>query len=253
MTALITKGADVTKLVGRDRDDLTKWMNLYLAVEVEPGSNTHRAKVGDIEWFLRFFFVDAGGYHLDDWTPGRTKTFKSWIGKQKSERTGKRLAPNTCRRVFDTIKHAARWIHRQRPFLAGNPFQDVRPIKLDEPDWKGLSDLEVRRPKAAAEQLIHMDTRANQQPSRNLAILLVFLDTGLRVFELSGLELEQFKRKSLRNIRRKGDHVTAQIPLGKDAAAALSKYIATERPKGPGLRCRWPLRIGPLWLRVWAS
>ena len=73
VSALITQGADVAKLVGRDRDDLTKWFNLYLACEEDPGSHTHRAKVGDIQWFLRFFHEDAAGYHCDDWTKSRTK------------------------------------------------------------------------------------------------------------------------------------------------------------------------------------
>ena len=113
VTALITAGADVGKLVGSDADDLTKWFNLYLTLEESPGSLTHKAKVGDIQWFLRFFHEDAGGYHCDDWTKGRTKTFVSWIKKQTSERTGNRLAPTTCKRIFDTVKHAAGWIHRQ--------------------------------------------------------------------------------------------------------------------------------------------
>ena len=53
---------------------------------------------------------------------------------------------------MDMAKRAAKWIHRQRPFLAGFPYQDVKDLKVDEPDWKGLSDVEVRRLKAAAEQ-----------------------------------------------------------------------------------------------------
>ncbi len=234
VTALITRGADVAKLVGRDRDDLTKWFNLYLACEEDPGSHTHRAKVGDIQWFLRFFFADAGGYHCDDWTKGRTKAFTSWLRKQSSEKTGSRLASSTCRRIFDTVKHAGRWIHRNRPFLAGDPFQGVKGIALDEPDWQGLSDLEVRRLKAAAEQLIQLDTRANQLPIRNYAILLTLLDSGLRVFELGDLELSQYRRRALHDIKRKGDKVTKRIPLSSDTSDALHRYIDEERDKGPG-------------------
>ena len=235
VTAVITQGADVGKLLrGDDRDDLTKWFNVYLAVEVEPGSHTHRAKVGDIQWFLRFFFHDAGGYHCDDWTRGRTKTFKSWIRKQISEKTGKRLAPSTCRRAFDTVKHAASWMHRQRPFLAGNPVEGIKGPALEEPSWSGLSDLDVRRLKSAAEQLIQLQTRANQMPRRNYAMLLLMLDSGLRVFELTDLQLEQYQRRSLKNIQRKGDEVTASIPLGKETCEALAEYISTERKKGPG-------------------
>ena len=44
----------------------------------------------------------------------------------------------------------------------------------------GFSD----RLKSAAEQLIHINTRANQNPIRDQTILLVLLHTALRVSEL---------------------------------------------------------------------
>ena len=130
--------ADVAPLVGDDRDDLSKWFNLYLTLEEDPGSNTRRAKVRDIEWFLRFFHHDAGGYHCDDWTKGRTKSFVSWITQQSSEKTGRQLAPTTCKRIFDTVKHAAGWIHRHRPFLAGHPARGLKGTTIGEPSWQGL-------------------------------------------------------------------------------------------------------------------
>ena len=66
VTALITQGAKVEALVkSSSRDELPGWFNVYLAVEEEPGSHTHRAKVGDIQWFLKFFQYDSGGYHCD--------------------------------------------------------------------------------------------------------------------------------------------------------------------------------------------
>ena len=71
VTALITKGADVGELVAakaKDRDDLTAWFNVYMSVEIEPGSNTYRAKLGDIQWFLRFFYETTSGYECDQWT-----------------------------------------------------------------------------------------------------------------------------------------------------------------------------------------
>ncbi len=234
VAALITKGANVARLVGADRDDLTKWFNLYLACEEEPGSHTHRAKVSDIQWFLRFFVADAAGYHCDDWTKGRTKTFTKWIRKQSSEKTGARLAPTTCRRIFDSLKHAAKWIHRQRPFLAGDPFKDIRGITLDDPAWQGLSNLEVNRLKTAAEQLIQLQRRANQLPRRNYAILLLLLDSGLRVFELGDLQPSQYKRRALHDIQRKGDKTTKRIPLSSGTCEALTAYLENERGDGPG-------------------
>jgi integrase/recombinase XerD len=236
VTALITAGANVETVVPTSRrDDLTAWLNLYLAIEVEPGSNTYRAKLGDIKWFLRFYFESTSGYECDQWTRGLSKSFLSWIQKQKSERTKKRLAPNTCRRILDTAKRAARWIHRQRPFLAGYPFQDVKDLKVDEPDWKGLTDLEVRRLKSAAEQLIHMSTRADQLPLRNFAILLLLLDTGLRAFELADLQLDQYEDGLIRNVMRKGkDHVTSEIPISRSTVEAVDDYLEHELADGDG-------------------
>lgn len=109
MTALITAGANVEAVVPTARrDDLTAWLNLYMAIEVEPGSNTYRAKLGDIKCLLRFYFESTNGYECDQWTRSLSRSYLSWIQKQKSERTGKRLAPNTCRRILDTAKRDPR-------------------------------------------------------------------------------------------------------------------------------------------------
>lgn len=60
------------------------------------------------------------------------------------------------------------------------------------------------------------------------------LGSGLRVFELTDLQLDQYRRRSLINIQRKGDEVTAKIPLGEEACEALDDYIASERRKAAG-------------------
>ena len=232
--SLMAPAADVSSVVGSDRDELTKWFHLYLTCEEDSGSHTCRAKVTDLNWFLAFFLADSGGYHCDDWTRGRTKTFIKWIRRQISAKTGNRLAPTTCRRIFDTARHAATWIHRQRPFLAGDPFREVDGITLDEPNWQGLSTLEVNRLKTAAEQLISIQRRATQAPRRNYAILLTMLDSGLRAFELSELQLAQFHTRALHHIQRKGDKTTTRIPLSSDTCTAIVDYIETERGNEPG-------------------
>ena len=52
--------------------------------------------------------------------------------------------------------------------------------------------------------------------------------------ELADLQLDQYQRRTLKNIQRKGDEVTASIPLSKDTCEALADYLSEERPKGPG-------------------
>jgi integrase len=92
----------------------------------------------------------------------------------------------------------------------------------------------VTRLKAAAEQLIHIQRRSSQRLYRNYAILMVLLYTGLRQFELRGLDLDQLKGKHLLNIRRKGKKVTRRLLLPKPARDALRDYIRRERGQGPG-------------------
>ena len=49
-------------------------------------------------------------------------------------------------------------------------------------------------------------------------MLLVLLDTGLRAFELAGLQLDQYEDGIIRNVMRKGkDHVTSEIPISRSA------------------------------------
>jgi len=240
VTALITQGADVGQLVPhRKRDDLTKWFNAYLAVEVDPDSNTFRAKVQDIQRFLRFFHDTTDAYRCDDWTRAVSKRFIKWLGRQKARdqqgrETDRLLSAATQIRVLDTLKHASRWIHRHRPFLTGLPFGKGDGIETKRPGWKGLTDLQVTRLLSAAEQLIHTSTKKNQDPVRDYAILRVLLHSALRVNEFVGLQLSQYKGKHLVNIPRKGGVVTAKIFLDQPAREAIDAYIEKSRGRKAG-------------------
>jgi hypothetical protein len=66
-----------------------------------------------------------------------------------------------------------------------------RDLELEEPEWKGLEGIEITRLKSAAEQLIHVDTKRNQQPVRNYAPFMVLHHTDLRMSELLALNLSQ--------------------------------------------------------------
>ena len=105
--------------------------------------------------------------------------------------------------------------------------------------WRPVTTLPVFIPPFRAlckepQQLIQLQTRANQLPLRNYAILLVLLDSGLRVFELADLQRDQYRRRALHNIQRKGDQITDKIPLSSDACEALRAYIDEERSAGKG-------------------
>jgi site-specific recombinase XerD len=202
------------------RDSLVAWFELYMAIEAGPrDGHTFKAKKRDLQEFLAYFTKAAGTDRPDLWTRSLTEGFLKHL------LTKRRLAPTTVNRVLATLKHTSAWVHRQRPFLAGPPCDRVADLTVEDPEWRGLEDLQLTRLKAAAEQLVRLSRRADQNPLRDFAILLVLLHTGLRVSELLALDLSQYRDKHLVNIRRKGKKVTRDLLLAKPAREALDRYL----------------------------
>ena len=121
----------------------------------------------------------TGSDHPDQWTRSVSQGFVKELLRAKSERTGKKLAPTTVNRVLATLRNTARWIHHQRAFLAGYPMERISDVTIPEPEWRGLADVDVTRLKSAAEQLVHIHTRVDQNALRDQVILL--RDAGHRV------------------------------------------------------------------------
>jgi integrase/recombinase XerD len=145
------------------------------------------------------------------------------------------MKPTTVNRVLATLRHCASWIGRHRPFLAGHPCEGVQELTTDEPEWKGLTDIEVMRLKSAAEQLLRLKHRRNQQPARDLALFLVLLETGLRISELLALDRAQYSGKHFEDVKRKGRIRTRKVFLPKEAREALDRYLGetSENRTGP--------------------
>ena len=205
------------------------WFNLYMTVEAAAGAeNTAEAKRRDLNGFLDFFTHAVGSDHPDHWTRSVTTGYLKLLEKQH------RKSPTTINRALATLRHAANWLHRQRPFLAGNPCERVNDLNTEAPEWKGLKDIEVTRLKAAGEQLLHLKRRRNQNAVRDYAIFLVLLHTGLRISELLSLELDQYRGKHFLNVKRKGKNVTRRVFLAQEPREALDHYLRECRGKTPG-------------------
>jgi hypothetical protein len=91
------------------------------------------------------------------------------------------------------------------------------------------------RLKSAAEQLLRLKHRRNQQPARDLALFLVLLETGLRVSELLALDRAQYSGKHFEDVKRKGRIRTRKVFLPKEARDALDRYLGetSEHRTGP--------------------
>src|SRR6266536_220524 len=204
----------------RTHHGLTYWFKQYLVVEAASGAaNTYLAKRRDLNHFLVFFEDRLRSDAPDDWTKSVTAAFLRSL-----EMSGSRK-PSTVNRTLASLRHCAAWIHDRRPFLVGNPCRGLRDLVLDEPAWKGLSELEVMRLRAAVEQLAHLKTRKNQHGLRDQAIFLVLLHSGLRVSELLALKRSQYTGRHFVDVRRKGKVRTAKVYLPAEAREALDGYF----------------------------
>jgi integrase/recombinase XerD len=228
-TSALVPTPTAAELVATDkRGSLVAWFNLYLSLEAGANAaNTLAAKTRDLRSFVDFFITAVGADEADLWTRSITGDFIKRLQHEKR-------SPTTTNRMLATLRHCARWIHRRRPFLAGDPTERVGDVRVDDPEWKGLTAIEITRLKAAAEHLVFLKRRRNQRPLRDLAIFQVLLRTGLRVSELLSLDLDQYDDKHFKNVRRKGRKVSRSVFLAREARDALVAYVDGERGRDPG-------------------
>jgi len=80
--------------------------------------------------------------------------------------------------------------------------------------------------------MLNLCQMTNENGQRNLAILLLFLDTGIRVSELVHIDLDDvnLEEGSIRIRITKGNRERS-VPIGSLVQKALWKYIHSGRPK----------------------
>jgi integrase/recombinase XerD len=211
---------------------LTRWLLAYCHAEVAGAPKTTlQAKKRDFELFLGYFSKMMRSDAIDDWTRSVTLGFVQWMENEANK--GRGYAPTSVNRTMATLRRAARWIQARHPFLAGDPFERISDLIVTIPPAKGLSPLQRRRVLAAADKLVALQTQANQQPRRKRALLVVLLETGMRISETLRLTVDQYDGKYFRNVKRKGKR-RDEVYVSPEARAALVDYFEHERGNGPG-------------------
>ena len=221
-----------------EKDSILYWAQQYWKTRVVGSpKGTLLAKRKDLELFLEFFAAVLATDSVDCWTPSVTKSFRSWLQKSSpaspTRAYSSAYASTSINRILATLRHFARFVHDRRGFQAGNPFEGVKDLTVQLPEWNGLTDLELMRLRAAVDQLCQLQTRANQRPARNRATFVLALHTGLRVSEISSLDLDQYQGKYLVNVQGKGNHFD-DVYLSAEARRALDDYVEKERGTAPG-------------------
>jgi site-specific recombinase XerD len=208
-----------SKAGGDKMNDIQRTIGDYLAALATEGKAEHTIKV-----------YGARLNRFADWCAVQGKTepttlsaadLRAFIAHLQARGNGN----GTPRQNAVVIKGFSRWLTNEGT-LGVDPFATVKlakpPRKIPEP----FSDEEAR--------LLLNATCYTRGPQRNKAILLVLLDSGLRVSELAGLELEHIRFEdgtAMARVLGKGSK-EREVPLGREAVKELRKYL-NGRTNGP--------------------
>jgi site-specific recombinase XerC len=102
---------------------LSDLANVYLVTEVAGQSQaTLDAKRRDLQRFLSFYQHLYGHDRPEDWFVSVTKAFLKHLQKEQ-------LAQASLVRIYATVRHFSRWLHRKIPelFPLGCPTDGVKP------------------------------------------------------------------------------------------------------------------------------
>ena len=148
--------------------------------------------------------------------------------KDRGSRRGSvsgRLAPHTVHGYCRTLRTFAGWLADYTD-LPVNPLAKLRPGRLPKKDVQPLSEDEHRR-------IIESLDPRTATGLRNLALVTVLLDTGLRASELCHLRLDDLNLATgeVRVLGGKGDKDRV-VALGRRSRAVVTRYVHVFRKAG---------------------
>jgi site-specific recombinase XerD len=149
-----------------------------------------------------------------------------------------RHSSNTARGWFAGVRHFCRWMESE-----GEADRDattgIRTPAPGDPETVVLTDEALR---AVLVTCVGTDFTSR----RDTAIIMLFLEGGLRLSELAGLQVADVDLRDRivyvagKASRRSGPRHRA-VPLGVKAARALDRYLRERRRRHPYAGCRWAI------------
>jgi site-specific recombinase XerD len=177
--------------------------------------------------FVRFAERDGRSATLGDL---QAPVVRRWLLSLQSR--PRRLAPSSVAGRVRTLKAFGTWVASELD-LASNPLRAVPLPRVPEQLVPSLRDPEIIALLRAVE--------GSRDPERDRAILLLLLDTGVRVSEAAGLRVGDVDLAEGRcRVFGKGGRERV-VPIGRRARKALRAWLTHRR----GIRVDDPLFAGP--------
>lgn len=192
-------------------DNLHKWIEEYLNYlegEKEVSESTFKSYKTDLKQFEEYIKSE---FNIDI-----TEVKREHIVKyQAYMRTKKKWASKTRARKTIALKDFYNYISEKHNI--DNPAETILIPKIEERKPVYLNEEEVQRLIDATK------TQLEPYRSRDELILRLFISTGLRVAELTGIKLTDIKGKMLRVVGKRNKE--RLVALNKDVLKALKKYL----------------------------
>jgi len=202
---------------GADRPEVQAFLE-YLEHERNDSAHTVKAYARDLRAFQAFCDEYYGGAGAWTWPEVDRLAIRSFMG----ELARRGLAKRSIARAVSVLRSFYRFLG-VRYDIRQNPAKGVRPPKLERRLPAVLDREQV------SELFAHAETLAEDggfKATRDLAILELFYGTGMRLSELSGLNLADVDVVSEQvKVRGKGRKERI-VPFGGYAARALRRYYA---------------------------
>lgn len=139
------------------------------------------------------------------------------LAERPNARTGKPLTPAYVARVYRSLQQLFRWLHDEDE-ITTNPFDRMKPPAIPEQPVPVITDDQLR-------SLLKACEGNSFEKRRDTAIIRLFLDTGIRAGELSGIKIDDLDfEQDVAMVMGKGRRNRA-VPFGAKTGDALRRYL----------------------------
>jgi site-specific recombinase XerD len=144
--------------------------------------------------------------------------------QQLSEWLGKRSLGGR-KRLFETFRAFGRWLEKKKAVY--NPWSDIEVPRVPIPLLKAPSSVDVK------ELFTYLDSHYDPEIAlRNKTIIAMFMESGLRLFELSSINLEDIDWIE-RTVRVWGKgRKEGKAPFGETSGYLLKAWLSRYNPNG---------------------
>jgi len=202
-----TLNLEAKKHVGINKN-LARLSSWYISDRINTKGLTHFSQItieGHFKRLLQDFDTVPNSIQLSE-----------WLGKH---------SPGARKRLFETFRAFGRWLEKKK--VMRNPWSDIDIPRVPVPLLKAPS------PENVKELFDYLDNHYLPELAlRNKAIIAVFVESGLRLFELSAIKLTDIDW-SERTIRVWGKgRKEGKAPFGQTSEVLLRKWLSQHSPNG---------------------